>query len=243
MPTPSCAKTQAVAQRYGLKPAPESIARLTGLIAQQDANLEEIGKIIAKDAAMSARLLRFANPRATSEQDYDVDSVEEALMRTGLGPVILLAMIDPLKRAVLNAFEMFSSPLSLVPLAKLQPLSGEHIVATARFDGKGTGLVQLRLAPAEARSIAISALSLTPDTSVSAEEIDDVVGELANMIGGNLESNLCDGGIHCKLAAPEVTRAEDFHKHGAAGGFSERLGFAATGLTAFVDVSVNPWSD
>ncbi len=240
---PPAPPKQNLVERYGLQPVPENVARLTKLIAKQETDIEEIGKLIATDKAMSARLLRFANPRADSEDDYDLTTVDEALMRTGLGPVILLAMIGPLTRAVLNAFEMFATPIGAVPLQTLQPIAEEHVLATARFDGKGTGLVGLRLGPADARRIAGAVLGMPEAATVSAEEINDVIGELTNMIGGNLQSNLCDSGIECKLESPVVTQSSDFHKSSRSGAFSERLGFSGSNLVAFIDVSVNPWSE
>jgi CheY-specific phosphatase CheX len=245
MPPPitPAAKHDDVAQRYGLDLVPENIAHLTRLVARQDADLEEIGSLIAKDSAITARLLRFANPQSESEKDYDITTVEEALMRTGLGPVILLAMLGPLTRAVLNAFEMFLTPLKPSVLETLQPLVGEHVLATVRFSGKGTGLVQLRLAPTEAQSIACAAIGVATTNLTSPEEIDDVIGELANIVGGNLESNLCDAGIACKLTAPLVNRVTSFQKLTTSGGVSERLGFSSSAVTAFVDVSVNPWNE
>jgi CheY-specific phosphatase CheX len=70
-----------------------------------------------------------------------------------------------------------------------------------------------------------------------------VIGELVNMIGGNLKSNLCDAGISTKLSAPHVSRTKDFRRQTGAGGVSERLGFASPTLQTFVDASVNPWQE
>ncbi|HVV74245.1 MAG TPA: chemotaxis protein CheX [Verrucomicrobiae bacterium] len=233
---------QMLAQRYGLESLPESISQLTRLVAQQDADLEEIGKLISTDKAITGRLLRFANPGIESEREYDITTVEEALMRTGLAPVILLAMLEPLSRAVLNAFEMFLTPVASAPVKTLSPLLEEHVMAAVQFSGKGSGVVQLRLAAAAARSLACAALGLSPDAPTGRQEIDDVIGELANIIGGKLESNLCDTGITCKLTAPQVSRVNSFQKQ-SRGGVSERLGFSGHGINAFIDVTVNPWSE
>jgi len=236
------ADSQALAERYGLEILPEKISQLTRTVAEQDADLEEIGKLISKDKTVKARLLRFANPGVELERDYDITTVEEALMRTGLAPVILLAMLEPLSKAVLNAFEMFLTPLVPAPVERLSPLLDEHVMAAVQFSGKGSGVVQLRLTMQAARVIASAALGLPGDALGDPGEIDDVIGELANIIGGKLESNLCDTGITCKLSAPQVSRVNSFQKLKRGVGISERLGFAGNGIAAFVDVSVNPWS-
>ena len=61
-----------VAARYGLEPVPESVIRLTQLVAEQDADLDKIAKVIEQDKALTARLLRAANPRADDEEDYGI---------------------------------------------------------------------------------------------------------------------------------------------------------------------------
>jgi CheY-specific phosphatase CheX len=242
-PSATPSKNEDLSKRYGLEPVPESVIHLTRLVAQQDADIEEIGKLIVKDKSITARLLRFANPRAESEQDYDITSVDEALMRTGMAPVILLAMLDPLSRAVLKAFNMFQTQLTPTPADSLTQFSGEHVRGEVEFSGKGTGVVQVRLAPADAQRVASSVIGVRFEDLTSPAEIDDVIGELVNMIGGNLKSNLCDAGISTKLSAPRVSRTTDFRRQTVSGGVSERLGFASATLQTFVDASVNPWQD
>src|SRR5690349_16133692 len=94
-----------VAARYGLEPVPQSVARLTQLVSEQDADLEKIAKVIEQDPALTARLLRAANPRADDEADYGITTVEDALMRTGIGCVLLLAMGAPLAHALAKTFQ------------------------------------------------------------------------------------------------------------------------------------------
>jgi hypothetical protein len=55
-------KPDDLSQRYGLEPVPENVARPTKLVARQQAEFEEIGKLIAKDTALTARFFRYANP-------------------------------------------------------------------------------------------------------------------------------------------------------------------------------------
>ncbi len=92
-----------LARRYGLAAAPEGVARLTKLVSNQNADLDEIAKVISKDPVLTARLLRAANPRAESEDEYTIDNVEDALMRTGIGCVLLQAIGAPLTQALVKA--------------------------------------------------------------------------------------------------------------------------------------------
>ena len=70
------------------------------LLAKRDASTEDFAKLVLQDKDLAARLLRAANPRADSEADYVTTTVEEALQRTGMSSALLLAMSDPLIRAV-----------------------------------------------------------------------------------------------------------------------------------------------
>ena len=95
------AAAEDIAKRYGLESIPESVKRLGILVSRPEATTEDVAKLISQDKELTARLLRAANPRAESEEDYGCTTVEEALQRTGMGSVLLVAMHDPLLRAVL----------------------------------------------------------------------------------------------------------------------------------------------
>jgi len=81
-----------LARRYGIAATPESVSRLTQLVARQDCCTDEICRVIEKDPGLSARLLRVANPHAADEAEYTVGTVDQALMRNGIGCALLLAM-------------------------------------------------------------------------------------------------------------------------------------------------------
>ncbi len=93
--------------------------------------------------AITARLLCSANPRAESEQDYGITTAAESLMRTGMAPVSLLAMLDLLTRAMIKAFAMFHTPIAAAPVENLPPFTGEHVLGTVEFSGKATGWISV----------------------------------------------------------------------------------------------------
>ncbi|HEY9509692.1 MAG TPA: HDOD domain-containing protein, partial [Verrucomicrobiae bacterium] len=72
------ANYQELAKRYGLAPLPESVSKLTQLIARQDAEMDQIVALISKDPGLKARILRVANPRAEHESEYTIETVEDA---------------------------------------------------------------------------------------------------------------------------------------------------------------------
>lgn len=225
----------------GLQAIPENVRRLTDLVSRQDAPMQDIAKLICLDKELTSRLLRAANPRASSEDEYVVTSVDAALMRAGVGCALLLAMSEPLIRAVKRTFQtMIGADLKDVGAGILAPLEKEHIIGEVSFEGKATGCVNLRLSPASAGAVAGTVLGFETE---EAADISDVIGELSNMVVGNFKSNLCDAGLSCKLSPPAISRTKEFKLRAKTGGLAERTGFRAAEVELFVDILVNPWND
>ena len=113
--------------------------------------------------------------------------------------------------AVENVFATMLS-IELEPLdSPIDPSEqgGERVVGSIGFGGRATGIVYLYLSETFARSITSTMLGL-PEEEVGGAEINDVIGELCNMIGGSLKSNLCDQGLSCQLSLPSVLRGKEF---------------------------------
>jgi len=216
-----------LARRYGIAATPESVSRLTQIVARQDCCVDEIVRVIEKDPGLSARLLRVANPRAADESEYTVGTVDQALMRNGIGCALLLAMGTPLSLALIKTFQtMLSLKLESVDTHQLDSLIGPHMRGSIGFAGKVTGI-----------------LGLEPNELTDNDEIRDAAGELLNIMTGNFKSNLCDAGLDCKLQPPKVGLTEDYSTPIESGGGLERLAFRAGEIQIFVEVTANPWSD
>jgi CheY-specific phosphatase CheX len=240
MPDPSYNE---LAQLYGLDPVPESVLRLTQLVARQNADLDEIANIISADPAISQRLLRTANPRAATEKDYEITTVEDALRHNGLGCVLLLAMGTPLSLALMKTFKtMLGLKLDGVNPKTVRPFLSEHVLGTINFSGKATGWVYLRLSIEGAQLIAARVLGVGPEELKDRSEVDDAVGELLNIVAGNFKSHLCDAGLDSTLHTPIVTRTTRFTIDTPQGAGLEHMAFTAPDLKLFVDVMVNPWT-
>lgn len=240
----NASQSDAVAKQFGLESIPESVLRLQQMITKRDGNMEDFAKLISQDSQLSARLLRAANPRAKTVEDYVATTVEEALQRTGMSSALLLAMSDPLLRGILKTFKtMLSIELTAPPYRTLTALTTEHVLGEVSFAGKATGLVHVRLPNQALPLIGERLLGLTADDLKDRTVADDVIGELCNMIVGNFKSNLCDAGLDCKLTPPKIRRTEEFNLRVVDGGLSERHGFKSNELEFFADLSVNPWND
>ena len=192
MPPTLTENADELARRYGMEPTPPSVQRLTKLVSQQDASLEIIAEIISKDKMLTSRLLRAMNPRAEDESEYVVDTIEAALMRGGVGAVLLLAMGDPLMLAVAKTCSaMLGTKAEVLNPRKTAPLCGEHIVGIIGFSGKAVGSVRLRFSIETANWIVCTLLGMPADSTLERAEMDDVLGEMANIITGNFKSNIC----------------------------------------------------
>lgn len=234
---------QELAKRFGLEPVAESVLRLTQIVSRQDADLEEVARLIAKDPGLTIRLLRAANPTAREKAEYDITTVDEALMRNGIGCALLLAMGTPLSQALEKTFQtMLSLKLESIDRNSILPLEGEHVLGTIGFSGRAAGSVELRLSPGSAREVATRILGLEPNQTLEAAEVADTIGELLNIMTGNFKSNLCDAGLDCRLQPPAVSHTSVFTPT-TAGGSIERMTFRVGNIHLFVDLRVNPWND
>jgi CheY-specific phosphatase CheX len=241
---PPNSQAEEIARKFGLESLPESVQRLTQMIAKRDGNAEDFIKLVEQDAQLSARVIRAANPRAKSEEDYTFTTVEEALHRTGMSCALLLAMSEPLVRAVFKTFKlMLDIDLKALAPKDVDPFTDEHVVGEVSFTGKANGFVDLRLPNRAVPLIGERLLGLGPEDLRDYSVANDVVGELCNMIVGNFKSNLCDAGLNCKLSAPKIVRTTQFKLRVVDGGTSERQGFRSPELDFFADLSVNPWDD
>jgi CheY-specific phosphatase CheX len=239
---PAATPNSAILAKLGLEAIPESVKRLTAMIAKRGANAEEFAKIAEQDPALCERLHRAANPRAKSKAEYRTTTAEDAIQRTGMSIALLLAMSDPLNRAVFNAFHtMLGIELALIDQKEIPSFMPEHVLGEVSFEGKTAGLVQLRLPKSAGVLIGQKLLGLSAEDLKDPAVANDVIGEMCNMIVGNFKSNLCDAGLECKLSPPKISRTSDYKLYVVQGGTSERIGFHAKEIEFVTDLSVNPW--
>lgn len=237
-------QAETIARQFGLESIPESVQRLNQLIAKREANIEDFAKLVTQDKELAARVLRAANPRAETEADYAITTVEEALQRTGMSSALLLAMSSPLLLAVTKTFlTMLNTNLEAVAPALILSLNGQHVLGEVTFAGKATGLIHLHLPTSAIPLLGERLLGLSAEDVADPDVANDVIGELCNMITGSFKSNLCDAGLKCKLTPPRISSTSDFKLRVVEGGTSQRYGFRAGEFELLADLSVNPWND
>lgn len=223
-------------KNYAIAPAPESVARLGSLVAKRLDDADAIAKVINGDPALKRRLLLAAN---RGKPDGDIDTVDVAIMRTGIESVLVLAMTDPLSRAVVKTFStMVNMPLVPAEPNTLAPFGEPCFVSSADFTGQANGTVHLRLRENLARACAGIIHGEDP-ANLPLESVCDVLGELTNMIAGNFQSNLCDASLRCRLSTPSVQPAAAFTLPKASLGHRQEMNFTHGGNVLFVTVTVH----
>lgn len=108
--------------------------------------------------------------------------------------------------------EVFDTMLGLVakPAAfcNLHALGQTIVAGCVRFDGDVTGVFHIHVTAAFARTLASRMLGLTEAELEGDEMVNDVIGELSNMIVAGVKSRLCDSGATCVLSVPKITRTD-----------------------------------
>ena len=96
------------------------------------------------------------------------------------------------------------------------------VAASVGFVGEATGVVYLHLTAPFARVLAGRMLGMEEEEFDGDEMVNDVIGELSNMIVGAVKSRLCDEGTACALTIPSFVRGKGI-SIGATGGPERRL--------------------
>jgi chemotaxis protein CheX len=115
-------------------------------------------------------------------------------------------LTEEIGKIVPNVFEtMLALPATAGP--------GGELTKTARISGTVgvagetvTGAIYLHLPEALAQQAARLILGMPENEIAGAAGVNDIVGELTNMIAGGLKSSLCDADRDCAMSTPSIIR-------------------------------------
>lgn len=131
--------------------------------------------------------------------------------------------------------------LGAIPAEPAAPAAeGTQVVAAVGFTGDANGMVHVHVSAAFARVLAGRMLGLTEAEVAADEMIDDVIGELGNMIVGAVKSRLCDSGHPCVLTIPAVMRGPRFHATAPGGAERRELHFRCGEEPLVVELLMKP---
>lgn len=118
----------------------------------------------------------------------------------------------------------------------------EHWLEGSLFFG-GSILGDFRIQLRESYSQKISSIMLGLDLNdiKSENEVHDVIRELANMIGGNLRTQLSASGIKCDISPPKVERRQNLNHNVPTGGKFARIYFSQGSNYIITEIHLRPY--
>lgn len=86
-----------------------------------------------------------------------------------------------------------------------------RVTGAVGFGGEAvTGAVYFHMSATLAVRATSAMLGLPPEEITGEAEVNDVVGEMTNMLAGGLKSTLCDHGATCAVSTPAIIRGTAF---------------------------------
>jgi flagellar motor switch protein FliN len=122
-------------------------------------------------------------------------------------------------KSVVETFQTMLS-LELAKVGKMTDsgLNETRLVGSVHYAGEVVGTMSLHVSQTFANLITQEMLGLSAEEVDSEEEVKDVLGELTNIISGNLKSDFLDADLGCVISTPSITRGTDFKvKHSKVG--------------------------
>ncbi len=117
-------------------------------------------------------------------------------------------------------------------------MDGNRIVGSVGFAGKVLGSIYIHVTDTFARFMTAAMLDMELDEIEGDEEVEDVIGELSNMIGGNLKSRLCDAGLNCELSIPSITSGSNFKVEPVNWARRDRFAFQCRQHTGLLEIYI-----
>ncbi len=93
----------------------------------------------------------------------------------------------------------------------VHPAEDTEVLAILGFTGSATGAIAVSTTRECAQQITAALLMMEPGEDIPEEDIADALGELSNMVGGNLKNTVVEGGLKMDLAAPAIIDGQQIH--------------------------------
>lgn len=110
--------------------------------------------------------------------------------------------------------DVFSTMLSFdaVPLGDTEaPHHADRVTGSVGLGGDSIhGILYLHLSDGLARAMAGAMLGMPAEEVTAEADVNDVIGEVTNMLTGGLKSALCDAGYPCAVSTPCIIRGSSF---------------------------------
>ena len=120
-------------------------------------------------------------------------------------------IVTSIQKSLVDTFEtMLSMDLDYSQETSAITSGKDGVAASVHFAGEVVGVMSLHTTWEFGRIIATAMLGVGDEKVIGDEEIKDVVGEIANIVAGNLKTDFMDAGLSLVLSTPSITRGNDF---------------------------------
>ena len=210
--------------KFQIPPLPANVKKIAGLVrGRQSATMDEIVRIIDTDRLVTQRLITMAFPRPAARRNA---TVQMATSRLGVTRVIVVIVGDLLTQAVIETFEtMVSLPLEIDDPALMPSPEQGQLIGSVKFKGGTNGEVRLSFSPYLSLFITARLTEGNLEDEYSPEVVNDAIGEIVNIVTGNLQSRLYDAGLPSEVGLPEVGLQSTFPTDTIPGSSSEQFFF------------------
>ena len=224
--------------KFHLPAQPVNVQKIAGLAkGRESASMDEISNIISTDSGVTQRLMSMAYPKMDVRKTA---TVQMATARLGVNRVIVVMVGDLLTKAVMETFEtMVGMEIHLAdPNTVTLPEHG-FLTGTVRFTGQNNGQVTLAFSPHLSLIVGAQLLGGGSEHEHAPEEINDVIGELVNIVTGSLQSKLCDANLQSEVGLPEVKFESVLPHEGVNGASFDQFYFRCAMQTLVVNLSID----
>ena len=225
--------------KFQLAPQPPAVQKIAGLVkGRESASMEELTEIINTDSGVTQRLITLAYPRQAARLGA---TVQMATSRLGVNRVIVVMVGDLLTKAVIETFEtMCAMTLEAAEPSTITLSEYGFLTGSVKFTGETTGQVTLAFSQHLSLMIAAELLGGDLDEEHPPEVINDAIGELVNIVTGNLQSKLCDAGLPSEVGLPEVKFQRTLPDDSVPGGSNDQFFFRCGMHALAVILSIDP---
>ncbi len=116
-----------------------------------------------------------------------------------------------ISEAIIDVFDtMLSMKLEPTDAVTAESLEGIRNAGSVSFAGDATGMISIHASDSFSREMAAEMLGMEVEEIEGDEEIRDMLGEMGNIVGGNLKSAFSDAGLMIALSTPSFTSGTDF---------------------------------
>jgi flagellar motor switch protein FliN len=151
----------------------------------------------------------------------------------------LSAIESTVGKSILETFEtMLSMELAKVDKVTDPGLDDRRMVGVVHYAGEVVGNLSLHVSQEFAILMTTTMLGVDAETLSGDEEIKDVLGELTNIVSGNLKSDFLDADLSCVISTPSITRGSDFTIESSEMGMAKKWVYRHKDHELLVDIAI-----